>query len=70
MSGFITVVVCDNLVIENSFLSLIVKGIICLFIPNIIYFLLFFRSQEFQYIWKIVTSRLKIRIATIKHRSA
>lgn len=68
VSGFITVIVCDKLVIENNFLSLIAKGIICLLIPNIIYMSLFFKSQEFQYIWKLMTSSLKIRMELFKHR--
>lgn len=66
---YITLFVCNNLVIDNSFLSLIVKGLVCLIIPNIIYFLIFYRSQEFQYIWKLVTSNLKIRIALIRNRA-
>ena len=69
VSGFITVVACDYLIIGNGFLTLMAKGFICLLIPNVIYMSLFFKSQEFQYIWMLVTSSLKIRIESLKQRT-
>ncbi|WP_066067717.1 lipopolysaccharide biosynthesis protein [Neobacillus soli] len=46
----ITKYICNFLVEGNGLLSLIEKGIICLLIPNIVYFILFYRSEEFRYI--------------------
>ncbi|WP_394186466.1 lipopolysaccharide biosynthesis protein [Metabacillus halosaccharovorans] len=60
LTCFITSIVCDYLILENSFLSLVVKGIICLLIPNSIYIALFYKSQEFQYLLNIVLSRIKV----------
>ncbi|HAF0292615.1 TPA: hypothetical protein G9C53_005022, partial [Salmonella enterica subsp. enterica serovar Typhimurium var. 5-] len=51
--GFITTLVCNTLIDGNSFLDLIIKGIICLLVPNMIYFALFYKTEEFRYIWRI-----------------
>lgn len=52
ITAIITTVLCKTLVTGSGFVSLIVMGIICLIIPNVIYILLFFRTEEFQYLWK------------------
>ncbi|MDN3362359.1 hypothetical protein QU577_11390 [Priestia megaterium] len=51
---FITVSTCNFLVVGDTLLSLVAKGILCIFIPNVLYLTIFYRSQEFQYINKIV----------------
>ncbi len=61
---FITKLACDKLVYDNSLASLFIKGIICLIIPNIFYLLLFYRNNEFNYIWNILKgtfSKKKLR---------
>ncbi|MCM3568230.1 lipopolysaccharide biosynthesis protein [Neobacillus mesonae] len=50
MAGFVSVCTCNLVTLEVSFFSLIVKGVICLLIPNIIYILIFFRTEEFKYL--------------------
>ncbi|MGL5245569.1 MAG: lipopolysaccharide biosynthesis protein [Sarcina sp.] len=52
--GAITTFVCNMTVnIDNfSFISLIVRGMICLIVPNLIYFTVFFKTEEFQYLWQ------------------
>jgi O-antigen/teichoic acid export membrane protein len=50
LTCFITSFISNQLVVEGGFISLIEKGIICLIIPNIIYFIVFFRKKEFEYL--------------------
>jgi O-antigen/teichoic acid export membrane protein len=46
----VTTSICNALVIGNSFISLMIRGIICLIVPNIIYVLVFYKTEELQYI--------------------
>lgn len=55
ITGFITTFVC-NLVVEISFVTLVIKGIICLIIPNSIYLAIFYRTDEVKYILNIIKS--------------
>ncbi|MCM3650415.1 lipopolysaccharide biosynthesis protein [Metabacillus litoralis] len=64
----ITSYLCNILVKGHSFLSLIALGIICLIVPNIIYISIFYRNKEFQYIWRFVLTRLKLKIADNKQK--
>lgn len=48
--GIITTIVCGKVYVKLTFLSLVMKGFICLFIPNIIYILIFYKSDEFKYL--------------------
>ena len=50
LSGGITTMVCNTLFTGYSFLSLIGRGIICILIPNLIYLIIFFRTDEFKYL--------------------
>jgi O-antigen/teichoic acid export membrane protein len=50
ITGFVCVSICNLLIIEGTFISLVVKGFICLLFPNIIYILVFYKSEEFQYL--------------------
>ncbi|WP_191565586.1 lipopolysaccharide biosynthesis protein [Metabacillus idriensis] len=58
---FITTKICNLLVLDSSFMSILVKGIICLIVPNLLYFSIFFRNREFQYI-KNVSKNLLINL--------
>lgn len=53
ISGLITTDLCQLVVINNEFLSLVIKGVICISIPNIIYIILFFNTKEFKYLLSI-----------------
>ncbi|MGG2088593.1 oligosaccharide flippase family protein [Priestia aryabhattai] len=55
---FITTIACNNFVEGGNFISLLLKGIICLVIPNSIYVILFFKTAEFQYLTNILKSNL------------
>lgn len=53
-AGYITTLVCVNLVSGTTFISLVIRGIICVSIPNIIYILIFYKTKEFQDILCII----------------
>ena len=55
---YITAYICNLVIIPNAFISLIVKGIICIVITNIIYLILFFKTKEFEYIYIIFKNLL------------
>lgn len=55
---FFTSKICNSLVFEDPFLGLVFKGCICLILPNIIYFLLFFKTQEFHYLINVIKGHL------------
>ena len=52
--GFITTLSCNIVQVNNLFLSLIIKGIICVIIPNCLYLILFFKSEEMKYLFTII----------------
>lgn len=49
----ITNYLCD-FILSNDLLSLFLKMIICIIVPNIIYILLFYRTNEFKYLMRII----------------
>jgi O-antigen/teichoic acid export membrane protein len=58
--AFLTIVSClitresiNFLITDYSFFSLIERGVISIVVPNIIYILIFFKSREFKYLYKI-----------------
>ena len=50
VTGSITIYLCDLVSIPFLFLSLVVKGMICLAVINILFVLFFYRTKEFTYI--------------------
>ena len=50
----ITTMICNSLIVELSFILLVVKGIVCISIPNLIYISIFFKTDEFKYILNIL----------------
>ncbi|WP_194191075.1 lipopolysaccharide biosynthesis protein [Clostridium chrysemydis] len=57
-SGFIATFLCQ-LIIGSGLLFLIIRGIVCLIIPNLIYICLFHKSDEFKYLLDIGKTFLK-----------
>ncbi|RDI45723.1 lipopolysaccharide biosynthesis protein [Falsibacillus pallidus] len=49
---------CGILVEGDTFISLLQKGLICLFVPNIVYVILFLKTKEYRYIYNTVLSNL------------
>lgn len=52
--GILTSTICNKFIIVTGFISLIIKGIICIVIPNILYLLIFLKTNEFKYIVNIL----------------
>lgn len=54
LTGMITTFICNKLVLGSEFISLVAKGIICIIIVNLVYILLFYKTNEFKYILNII----------------
>ena len=50
MVGGITTYLCNQLIASNVFLVLLLKGLICVIVPNLIYLIIYYNSKEFQYL--------------------
>lgn len=59
VAGIITTYICSMIIIKNAFLSLVVKGILCTIVVNLIYLLIFYKTEEFKYLYNIVKPILK-----------
>lgn len=59
LSGILTTITCNLLVKSVGFISLVLKGVICLIIPNIIFIAVFYKRDEFKYIYNIINNILK-----------
>ncbi|WP_423409247.1 lipopolysaccharide biosynthesis protein [Heyndrickxia sp. MSNUG] len=55
--GYITTLVTNTFTNDEGLLDLILKGLVCLIVPNLFYFSIFYKTEEFMYIWKIVRKR-------------
>lgn len=61
--GVITTILCGNISFRNELVNLILKGLICVIVPNIIYILIFFKSKEFQYLLSSLKGILNRKIS-------
>lgn len=57
--GGISTILCNTLVQFDGFFSLVLKGLICVIVTNLIYILLFYKTKEFQYIKSIVVNMIE-----------
>ncbi|MGJ7919510.1 lipopolysaccharide biosynthesis protein [Neobacillus sp. LXY-4] len=57
---YITTKICNFLVTETNLLSLVVKGVICLILPNVIYLGVFYKKTELQYVKNILKNLISI----------
>lgn len=64
VTGIFTTTICNALVLGSGFMALVLKGIICVVTVNLLYVLIFYKTDEFRYILNIVNPM----IAKIKHR--
>ena len=60
--GGVTTSICNVLIIGNSFISLMGRGIICVISVNLIYILLFFKTDEVKYL----INNFKIQLESLK----
>lgn len=61
--GTITTWLCSLVTIESLFLSLIVKGFICVVVVNILLITIFYRTTEFQYLLNLGKTMLNKRLS-------
>lgn len=53
-TGIITTIICSLININNLFISLLIKGIVCVIIINFIFIIFLFNTNEFKYILKLI----------------
>lgn len=63
---FVTVIIVKQISIANEFVTLIINAIICLIIPNIIYALIFYKTDEFKYYFELAKNIIKKFLNTAK----
>ncbi|MCM3665244.1 oligosaccharide flippase family protein [Mesobacillus subterraneus] len=61
IAGSVTTFFCTWIPFQNNFVSLASKGIVCLLIINIIYFIIFHKTDEFMYLMNVLKVKLKIK---------
>ena len=54
LTCIITTFICKQIVIQAMFISLVIKGIISITIPGLIYILIFYKTDEFKYVLNMV----------------
>lgn len=59
---FISVNICNQIVVKNIFISFILRCIVCIAIPNFITIVLFYKTQEFKYLFNIIKSIFKRKV--------
>jgi len=65
ISGIITWNIC-KIFSSNSILKFIYKVLVCITVPNILFLLIFWRTEEFQYILKILLNKYRLLKKTKK----
>jgi len=60
--GFISTKACNIFIIENAFFNLIVRGMLSVIIPNIIFVAIFYKTKEFKYLINIFKNILERKI--------
>lgn len=69
--GFVTTVICNILVTDGTFIALVLKGLICLAVPNVILIAIFYNRPEFLIIRKIIIKILgNLRFSFLRKRIA
>ncbi|MDU4862755.1 MAG: hypothetical protein E6356_18065 [Terrisporobacter othiniensis] len=66
LTGVITSHLCNIIVVKSGFISLVARGIICVIVVNLVYLVIFYKTEEFKYLWNIVKPmirKLKSKIA-------
>lgn len=62
IAGLITTIIC-NTISGYSFVSLVIRGIICVLIPNLFYIVVFIKTDEFKYLLNIIKPMiLKVKL--------
>lgn len=64
ITGLITTL-ASHLVPWSGFFALVIKGIICVVIVNIVYLIIFFKTSEFKYLWQVFKPMIEKRIGKL-----
>ena len=64
---YLTTSICNMIQFNHNLLDLVVRGILCLMIPNIIYIILFHRTEELQYLFNIIKMNLYTKVKVRKY---
>lgn len=59
ISGFITKIIC-NVISVYGFFGLVIKGLVCVIIPNLILVLIFHKTKEFKYLLNIIKPSINL----------
>ncbi|MDQ0242566.1 O-antigen/teichoic acid export membrane protein [Bacillus fengqiuensis] len=62
---FLTSFIC-GFILADDLVSLLVRGLICLIVPNIIYIVIFYRQDEFKYLLGIVKNIMGVLLERFK----
>ncbi|OKZ87597.1 lipopolysaccharide biosynthesis protein [Clostridium sp. 29_15] len=57
----VVTITCNIFVEGYSFFSLVIRGCICVTIPNIILVFIFYKTEEFKYLWSIAKNILHLK---------
>lgn len=52
--GGATSIICSNLISGYTFLSLVIRGLVCVILVNLVYLCLFKKTEEFKYVYNIL----------------
>ena len=59
--SIVVTITCNIFVEGYSFFSLVIRGCICVTIPNIVLVLIFYKTEEFKYLWSIAKNILLLK---------
>lgn len=60
VTGGITSLVCSYFIQGYSFTSLVIRGLICVTVTNTLYIIIFYKTDEFQYLWSSFKSQIQL----------
>jgi O-antigen/teichoic acid export membrane protein len=63
----ITTITIDLFITSHNFFSLVERGLVSLFVPNLLYGIIFLKNNEFKYLYKVVSeifSGIRIKLST------
>lgn len=57
-AGYLSSVICQWITLPSLFLSIIFKGMVTVIVPSLIYAIVFYQTDAFQYIWNNLVKRM------------
>ena len=61
---FISIEICNIISVSNIFIDFILRCFVCVFVPNIITILLFFKTPEFKYLYNVFSNMFLSKIVS------